>query len=138
MPLTRRAISRVSSPLKMRLSPHEISDVSMENSAIMAIAERPVFGTRASATIRRFTAGVVATTYPPMMIITICMVNGTSVQKFFTPWMASLPADSCRQQSGEEDDQNAQQREHQRIGKPALAPGGKRQPKARQPRFPAL
>ncbi len=62
MPFTRRAISRVSSPLKIRLNPQEMSDVSIENSAIIAMAPRPVFGTRASATISRFTSGVVATT----------------------------------------------------------------------------
>ncbi len=69
----------------MRLRPHEISEVSIENSAIVAIAARPLFGSLANATIKRFTMGVVATTYPPMMTITICMVNGTSVQKFFMP-----------------------------------------------------
>src|ERR1017187_9064861 len=96
MPFIRRASSRASSPLKIRLSPQEISEVNMENSAIIAIAPRPLFGIPAKARIRRFTTGVVATTYPPMMIITICMVNGTRVQKFLAPWMASLLADSWR------------------------------------------
>ena len=86
MPFTRRASSRASSPLKIRLSPHEISEVNMENSAIIAIALRPLFGIPAKARESGGSPpGVVATTYPPMMIITICMVKGTRVQKFLAP-----------------------------------------------------
>src|SRR5579875_3267551 len=94
MPFTRFASSRVSRPLKIKLSPQEISEVSMENREIKAIAPRPLRGILASPTISRFTSGVVATTYPPMMMNTICMVKGTSAQKLFTPSMASLLADS--------------------------------------------
>ena len=40
MPLIVRDISRTSSPLKMRLKPHEMSDVIIEKNAIHAIAAR--------------------------------------------------------------------------------------------------
>src|SRR6516225_1989300 len=67
-----------------------MSDVSMENSATIAIALRGDFGTPASQRIARYTSGVDATTYPPIIIITICMVNGTSDQKLFPPATASF------------------------------------------------
>ena len=92
MPLTRCAISRASRPLKMRLRPQEMSEVSMENRAIMATAVRPFLGMVASQRIRPRTSGVLASTYPPMMIITICMVKGTNDQKLLPPAMASLAA----------------------------------------------
>src|ERR1022692_2380288 len=62
----------------------------MEKSATSAMAPRGVLGTPASQRIARYTSGVDATTYPPMMIITICMVNGTSDQKLLPPAMASF------------------------------------------------
>ncbi len=57
----------------------------MENNATRATACRGVFGIPAKARMARYTMGVEATTYPPTMIITICMVKGTRVQKFFPP-----------------------------------------------------
>ena len=60
--MTRRAISRVSRPLKMRLRPQEIIEVSMENRAIIATAERPSFGMVARKRMKRCTSGVLAST----------------------------------------------------------------------------
>jgi hypothetical protein len=62
----------------------------MEKCAIVATARRGVFGIPAKARIAQYTMGVEATTYPPMMIITICIVNGTKHQKSLPPWMASF------------------------------------------------
>ena len=49
----------------------------------------------ASQRIARYTSGVEATTYPPMMIITISMVKGTSAQKFLPSAEASFEGLSC-------------------------------------------
>ncbi|HEV3304811.1 MAG TPA: hypothetical protein VGZ91_00110 [Candidatus Sulfotelmatobacter sp.] len=62
----------------------------MGKSAIKATARRGVFGIPAKARIAQYTMGVEATTHPPMMIITICTVNGTKDQKFWPPWRASF------------------------------------------------
>ena len=71
-----------------------------------------------------------------MMIITICMVNGTSVQKFLPPWMASLAGLCCKQKADDKDHHDSQQRKDQRIGKPSLAPVGEPQAKTHQALFP--
>ena len=53
----RRVSSRTNSPLKMRLRPHEMSDVSIEKSATIATAPRGVLGTPDSAFIGFFAQG---------------------------------------------------------------------------------
>src|SRR5215831_21340368 len=73
----------------MRLIPQEIREVSSANSATQASAPRGVFGIPASRWIMRPTTGVDATTYPPMMIHTICMVKGMSDQKPLPPSIAT-------------------------------------------------
>ena len=70
-----------------------------------------------------------------MMIITICMVKGISDQKPLPPWMAKSDGLFAGGDSDQEDDYDPDQREHQRIGKPAFAPIGKCDADARQAAF---
>jgi hypothetical protein len=85
----RPVISRTRKPLMIGLSPQEMSDEVVATNAISVIAPRGVVGIPASHRIARRTNGVEATTYPPTIIITICMVKGTRVQKFLP---ASMPS----------------------------------------------
>src|SRR5580704_10010202 len=91
MPLTCLLNSRTNTPLKIKLKPPEISELSMEHNATKAIAPLGVFARLASQRIPRFTSGADATTYPPTMVNAICIVNGTSAQKFIPPVTASWP-----------------------------------------------
>ena len=62
----------------------------MAIAATNATAVRGVLGTRASRVISRATGPLVATAYPPMMIIAICSVNVIRLQKP-TPHASTRP-----------------------------------------------
>ena len=80
------------------------------------------WGSVAKAAIRRFTGGVVATTYPPMMIITICMVNGTKRPEVLDALDRQFAGRLTQAETDQKHEYDSQQREYQGIGKPALAP----------------
>ena len=61
--------------------PHEKSDVVIAKNAVNVMAPRGEAGTFASIVMRRLHGFDAATTNPPMMISTICIVNGISTQK---------------------------------------------------------
>jgi hypothetical protein len=66
------------------------------------------------------------------MIITICMVKGTRVQKFLN---REFRGALMKQQPDNKNYHDSDQRKNQRIRKPALAPVGKSQTKANQRLF---
>jgi len=83
--------------VKISESPHEISDDSIANAAVNAMAPRGVFGIDASHDVTRATGGELATTKPPMITSAICIVKLTSDQKpllnSFVSFTAGTPID---------------------------------------------
>ena len=135
MPFTRLAISRTSSPLKIRLSPQEMSEVSMEKSATIATALRPFDGIPASQRMRRLTSGCsrddVAADDDHHHL------HGERNQRpeTFAALHRQLAGGFVKQKAEEENDNDAHEGEYQGIGKPALTPVGERQTNPGQTRF---
>ena len=75
-----RATSRARIAAKIRLKAQFRYDASIATAATKATALRGLFGIRASRVISRATGPLVATAYPPMMIIAICRVNVIRLQ----------------------------------------------------------
>ena len=64
----------------MRLKLHDNNEDSMENSATNAAAFFPFVGIAASRQIKAYTGRAVASAYPLMMIMVICIVKATRSQ----------------------------------------------------------
>ena len=100
-----------------------MSDSSKLIVATQHTAPRPVRGSAASRSIMRAAGGELATTYPPMMMKLICIVNGMRLQKPSPKAWAVAQRRSAERHCGGRDDRDGERGEHIGVRNPAFRPG---------------